>query len=326
MAHTPSTDLYFRNALAPWIKPRWRPSSAPIRPIGANSFIAGDWFILIRRDTPALMRAALAWPGPLAYVVDDDIAAGAQCPSLPAPYRARLAAFLPQHQALLDRAHTILTASNALTQTLAAAPSLAPRLRRIDPVWRQPLASTAHFKHTAPLKIVHLGTGSHHSAQTALAPIILAALNRHPNTSFTYFSPRRLSDALERHPRAQRLEPMTWSEYQRWMARQRFHLALYPLAQTVFDRARSASKLCEHAILGAVGLYPQGWSPAQILGPAALLAPDDPEDWACAIDAILANPANLVNLAENAAQTLTCINPCAVQQTLWRSLISLDVR
>jgi hypothetical protein len=61
---------------------------------------------------------------------------------------------------------------------------------------------------------------------------VLDILDRHPNTSFTYFSPRNVDERLEKHPRALRLEPMTWREYQRWMARQRFHLALYPLAQT----------------------------------------------------------------------------------------------
>ena len=337
MSRQPSTDLYFRNAMARWIGKPWYlggPHGAPIRRVGANSFIAGDWFILIRRDTPHRMRDALAWGGRLAYVIDDDVAGGIDCPALPPAYRARLAAFERDFQRdLLARADAVLAASDALVQALAALPGLgprlAPRLRRIDPVWRQPLADTAHFaalQHGAPLRIVHLGTGSHYGAQATIAPLVADTLDRHPHTTFTYFAPRRVDDRLEHHPRARRLEPMTWREYQRWMARQRFHLALYPLAQTAFDRARSASKITEHAILGAVGLYPQSYAPAHALEESALLAPDDPAQWADSIDTAIAARASLRPLAENAAQTLTCINLCAVQQSLWTNLLSLDVR
>jgi len=336
MARQPTTDLYFRNAMAPWIARPWYlggARGAPIRRLGANSFQVGDWRILIRRDTPHRMREALTWGGRLAYVIDDDVAGGVDCPALPAAYRARLAQFDRQfHRDLLARADVVLVASDALAQALGAIPGLgarlAPRLRRIDPVWRQSLADTAHFApldHGATLRMVQLGTGSHRGALATVAPLVVAALDRHPQTSFTYFSATRVNDALEHHPRARRLEPMTWSEYQRWMARQRFHLALYPLAQTAFDRARSASKLSEHAILGAVGLYPEGWAPARVLTSGALFAPEDPAAWEAAIHSAITARARLPQLAENAAQTLTCINPCAVQHSLWTTLLSLDV-
>jgi hypothetical protein len=108
------------------------------------------------------------------------------------------------------------------------------------------------------------------------------------------------------------------------MARQRFHLALYPLAQTAFDRARSASKLTEHAILGAAGLYPQGWAPARALGQGALLAPDDPPPGAGDKTA-LEQRAELAQIAQTACTALTCAAPCAVQQSLWRSLFEADL-
>jgi hypothetical protein len=97
-----------------------------------------------------MMREALAWSGRLAYVIDDDVAAGMACESLPAPYRARLADFDKRfHRDLLARADKVLAASDALVEALTAseqaARRLGPRLARIDPVWRQPLADTAHF-------------------------------------------------------------------------------------------------------------------------------------------------------------------------------------
>lgn len=339
MPALPSTDLYFRNAMAPWIARPWYrgglwPGASrhgPTRTAGANGFIAGDWRILIRRDSPARMREALTWRGPLAYVIDDDVAAGMVCAALPPAYRARLADFdRAFHRDLLARADVVLAASDALAHSLSAVDGLGPRLRRIDPVWRQPPADTAHFaalNQGATLRIVQLGTDSHRGALRSVAPVVVAALDRHPGASFTYFSPRCVDDALEAHPRARRLEPMTWREYQRWMAGQRFHLALYPLGQTAFDRARSASKLTEHAIVGAVGLYPAGWAPAGLLAGAggALLAPDDPSAWGPALESAIAARGDLAQLARNAARTLACIHFGGMQQSLWSKTLSLDV-
>jgi hypothetical protein len=338
MSQQPTTDLYFRTAMARHITARWPASlwrKAPIRAVGQNSFIAGEWFILVRRDKPRLMREALAWGGRLAYVIDDDVSGGMACPELPPAYRAKLAAFeRSYHRDLLARADAVLAASDtlvtALTASAQAARRLGPRLARIDPVWHQPLADQAHFaalEQPTTLRIVQLGTGSHRGALSAIAPLMAEVLERQPLTSFTYFSARAIDAALEKHPRARRLDPMTWREYQRWMARQRFHLALYPLAQTPFDRARSASKITEHAILGAAALYPESWQPAQdaIAQSAALPAPDDPAQWRDAITAAIAQRAALGKIAERAAQRLACQHPAAVQQALWGSLLELDI-
>lgn len=350
MSRQPTTDLYFLNAMRALVRPRWparlwHPAHlwrrAPIRRLGESSFVTDDWFVLVRRDKPYLMREALAWGGRLAYVIDDDIQAGIACEALPETYRARLQAFAKRfHRDLLARADVVLAASDALAQALLAQPQmqrrLAPRLVRIDPVWRQPLADLAHFdalEHysdtanpnikPATLKMVMLGTGSHAGALAQMAPWLADLLAAHPHTSLTYFAPRRVDDTLEKHPRARRLEPMTWREYQRWMAHQRFHLALYPLAQTGFDRARSASKITEHAILGAAGLYPAGWAPASAMGQAALLAPDDPAQWRAAIEQAVARRAGLREIAQAAQRQLACHHPAAVQQALWLDLLGI---
>jgi hypothetical protein len=333
MSRQPTTDLYFTNVMRPYIArnwPWWR-GRGPIHKLGANSFTCGEWFVLIRRDSPRLMREALAWGGRLAYVIDDDVRAGVDCEALPAPYRARLAEFERSfHRDLLARADAVLAGSDALVAALTASPQgarrLGPRIMRIDPVWSQPLADTGHFaalEQATTLRMVQLGTGSHRSALSSIAPFMRDILDRHPLASFTYFSPRSVDDGLEKHPRARRLDPMTWREYQRWMARQRFHLALYPLAQTEFDRARSASKLTEHAILGAAGIYPEGWAPARLLGGGAIFAPDAPEQWQEAIEQAIEKRAALAQIAASARASLACADPFAVQQSLWTRLLDL---
>ena len=327
MSRQPTTDLYFRNAMGPWIKRWWR--AGPIRAFGQSSFIAGDWFVLVRRDHPRIMREALAWGGRLAYVIDDDVAAGMACDALPERYRARLAEFERGfHRDLLARADVVLAASDALADALTAEPRmqrrLAPRLMRIDPVWRQPLADLAHFDRLegpATLRMVLLGPGTQRAALAQVAPAVLALLDRHKTLSFTYFANRSIAPALEKHPRARRLEPMTWREYQRWMSRQRFHLALYPLAQTPFDRARSASKLTEHAILGAAARYPDSGAPARALGEGALLAPDNPAQWEDAIESAITARTALRGVAQQARDLLMRQDPAQAQRALWQGIL-----
>lgn len=327
MTRLPTTDLYFLNTMAPWVRARFGLRKKPIRAIGANAFIAGEWFVLVRRDTPQLMREALAWRGKLAYVIDDDVAAGMQCPLLPTPYRMKLAEFDRQfHRDLLARADVILAASDALAQSLARNHTLGGPIKRIDPVWRQPFADTAHFaavERGAPLRIVQLGSASHRETLRAIAPIMRDILERDDRITYTYFSPQRIDERLEQHSRARRIEPMTWREYQRWIGRNRFHLALYPLAQTAFDRARSASKLTEHAILGAAGIYAEGWHPARICK-GTLLAPDRPEEWGEMISQAISQRHELQLVAETFNNSQACVQPCAVQQGLWKGILSIE--
>jgi hypothetical protein len=50
MTRQPTTDLYFLNAMAPWIARWWQMGRArAIRRRGENSFIMGDWFVLVPR-------------------------------------------------------------------------------------------------------------------------------------------------------------------------------------------------------------------------------------------------------------------------------------
>ena len=308
MSAQPTTDLYFRTACADLIAPRWGFSRArPVEQRGANTFVAGDWMIVVRGDKPALVAAAVAWPGRLAYVIDDDIAAAVGCDMLPAKYRARLCAFGDAvHDPLLVRADAVLVPSAALARALA--PRARPgAVRRIDPVWAAPLADMAHH---APmlaggaLKVVHLGSGSHAPALHALAPALEALLAADPSVHVTYVAARMVSPGLEAHPHARRIEPKPWGEYRPWLMRQRFHLALYTLLPTGFERARSANKLIEHGIVGAVGVYAQGWEHGARLRGAALTAPADPADWSAALARIVAERVRLPALAVRAAEAL----------------------
>ena len=340
MERLPSTDLYFTNACGGWLTRGWgmgrwgtsaglgRSCAGSVRALSANCFAVGDWRVLVRRDTPAVMRAALDWPGRLAFVLVDDLAAAGAASGLPDGYRQRLTDFARDWAApLLARADVVLAASGALERDLAAQRG-GGVVRRIDPVWAERLADQAHFAPLAAggtLRIVHLGSASHAGALAHVAPLMAKALDDHPASHFTYFATRPVHPALEEHPRARRMEPMRWSEYRRWLARQRFHLALYPLAPCRFDRARSASKLIEHAIVGAVGVYAEDWAPAAPLlrTRGAFAAPSNPADWADVLGRAMTARAALQPMAHTSAKYLSACGFHATQQSLWRDLLSI---
>lgn len=319
-ARHPSTDLYFVHACDDRIARWWR--RGPVRAIGANSFVAGDTLLMIRRDDDAVMRQALDWRGRFVYVVDDDIAGAATSACLPDDYRRRLAAFETAfHRPLLARADQLLVSSQPLAERLGPRP-----VRRIDPYWRLPCADQHHFATLArggSLDIVHLGSGSHAGAFAALAPAIADLLRSRDDVTFTYVGREPPHPALAAHPRVRRVPPMSWPRYRRWLGRRRFHLALYPLAATPFDRARSTNKLLEHAIVGAVGIYPADWAPADAVGGGALRAPADPAAWCDALVDAVARRGDLALVAAEAARALTAHGKRAMQRRLWDEILGL---
>ena len=340
MIRLPTTDIYLRNACKASIQPWWQLWRAgparPIRQSAPNAFTCGEWMVLIRRDSPAVMRAALDWHGQLAYVIDDDIAGAADSADLPDAYRQRLAEFASDwYRQLLARADVLLVPSAALAARFTADPGIHAAIRRIEPCWREPFADQGHFAGLArgeALRIVHLGSGSHRGGLDALVPALTKVLARHPAVELTYIAQPPGIAALAAEPRARCLPTRTWPAYRRWLSRQRFHLALYPLLATAFDRARSANKLIEHAIIGAVGLYPEDWQPGRELAlahpansPAALLAPADPADWYDALEAAIMRGAELGAIAAAASRQLSSRNFAAMQRELWSDILKTEI-
>ncbi|PXA83371.1 hypothetical protein DMC47_43745 [Nostoc sp. 3335mG] len=322
----PTTDLYFLNCCRRSVTRWWR--TGPVERLGANSFACGDRMLLIRRDTPALMERAIAWPGTLVYLIDDDIDGAAQSPGLPPDYRRRLARFADDHfDRLLRRADVLAVSSDTLADRLRADPRVVAGIVRIDPFWAEPFADRSHFQSLSArtLSIAHLGTASHGGGLTRLAPAIIAVLDAFPQTDFTFFGGRGAHPLLESHPRSRRIDPMRWPRYQRWLPRQRFHLALYPLAPTAFDRARSCNKLLEHAIVGAAGIYPEDFPPATMLSDGAILAPSDPVAWQDRLFDAVSKPETLAARVGRTAELLSALDLGTAQRRIWSSLLGADL-
>lgn len=314
----PTTDLYFLNACANWLHRPWRRGA--VRRIGSNTFTIADTLLLIRRDTPARMHDALSWRGRVVYLVDDDIAAGGTCRHLPAEYRRRLARFHADWQLpLMERADMVVTTSPVLRSALEP---VANGTRLLHPFWPHQPAGLNHFAQ-GETRLVHLGSGSHRRGLMQITPALLSTLDAEPDVRLTCFGRPGEHPALERHPRVSMLRPMRWWRYRRWIARQRFHIALYPLTDSPFDAARSANKLAEHAIVGAAGIYSAGWRPMGKLDGAGIGVDDTAGAWEGAIRSLVRERARAADIVRAAAGVLRPLFDPVHQHQFWGEVLAL---
>lgn len=320
MSRLPTTDLYFLNACGHAVSHWWR--RGPIERLGSNCFAAGGTVVLIRRDGDALMRRVREQSGRLIYLIDDDIEGAVESLDLPSHYRERLIRFHEDHhRALTERADTLIVTSQVLKERFAWHRDV----KLLHPVWHLPMAGESHFKEIerdGPIRAVHLGSGSHAAGLAFLEPIVGELLQRHPRLHFTYVGHGPSFGTLDRHPRVSRIRPRSWRRYRMWIGRQRYHLGLYPVPDTPFDRARSHNKLLEYGVVGAVGAYSKNWPPARQVDGGAIIA-DGQHEWIEALFSALAAPDKLLSLAASARPTLDRLNNAATQRRFWSELLGM---
>jgi hypothetical protein len=289
----PTTDLYFRQPIR-CLREQGQ-TLPPIRHLGRNIYAIGRTGVICRYATTAeLDRLQSEGVRQIVYIADDDFAAGADDADLPAPYRAKLRAFVEgSWPRLKEAADTILVSSPALLSPYGV------KARLVEPVWHAAPSDLEHFSAPGRIEIAHLGTGSHAADIASIAPALASVLAIHPHVRLTLVSAAGLPDSLRDHARIRIRRPLPWWAYKRALPRMRFHLALYPLRQNRVNEARSANKLYEHALAGAASLLSR--NPAlEAAGNAiaGLFVETRPDAWRERIEEDLANLAACQGRAE----------------------------
>jgi hypothetical protein len=222
-------------------------------------------------------------PEKLYYVIDDDLAAAQTDVFLPADYRKRLAQFtlnvLPH---ILDIASEIVAPSRAILD----APIYNHHEKSLlDPAYVKLCPDLDHFKSSSLIRCIVLGTRSHRSDIAAIAPAITAALTKAPNLAVTTFLGRHAPPEFIGHPRIDNRVPLPWPAFRDVLQTERYHIALAPALPTDFNRARSISRIFDHAAFGAAGIY-SGQPPFSeriTHGKDGLLLDADPQSWTNAL-------------------------------------------
>ncbi len=322
---SPTADLYFANACRDWI-------GAEVRRLGPTVFASASALLVMRHD----LRSAGgrsgrpcsrgARRGRVVLFLDDAVEEGISDPALPFLYRQKLR--------LVERAALRRIAPSAAA-VVTSSPFLAARYGRgagrvLDPYWSDPLAGTGHF---VPLlqgggwiEAAFLGSTVHAADLEFLWPAVCAALDAIPRLRFHLPERHRLPASLAGHPRLLRIPGGGWGAWRDGLAARRFHIALYPLLDTPFNRGRSVNKLIEHAVVGAAPVYSRSWGPGrQAAAEGAGLAVDNrPAAWLAALRHLAERPSAARDGAAGCAALARRLNRPEPQRRLWADLLGLD--
>ncbi len=315
---SPTADLYFLNACGDWL-------DAGVTRLGPTVFASAAACLVMRHD----LRAAPAARPRTVYFVDDAVDEGVDDPSLPFLYRQKLRI---AERATLRRvapgAAAVVASSAALAERYAGG----AEAHALDPYWSEPFAGTAHFAPLAGgdgwIEAAYLGSAVHSADLAFLWPAIGAALAVNPRLRFHLPLRHRLPDRLAGHPRILRIPGRGWSAYREGLAGRRFHIALYPLLDTPFNRGRSINKLIEHAVVGAAPVYSRSWAGgrrAEAAG-AGLAVRNEPADWLAAISHLAGRHQTARGLAAGAEALARRLNRPEAQRGLWSDLLGLAAR
>ncbi len=317
----PTTDLYFLNPLA--ALHRQQAGIPNVRLVAANAFLVGRTGVIVRYGRAEdLARLRRAGAGRIVYIVDDDFSAGAADHGLPERYRTKLRAFAEgDWPALKEAADIVIVPGSVLAETYGA------KARIVPPAWNLLPATTEHFTGPKHIGIVHLGTGSHSGDLAAIAAPLAKLLDAHPEARLTLFAGAAAPTLLKSHRHVRLKSPLSWWRYKRALPGMRFHLALYPLAPTPFNHARSANKLYEHALVGAASLMSPNPALRAAAGPdmAATFVEGDGQEWVARIEALLARPEAMRTQVAAARSHIQATDPLAHAALQWRDIFAEDV-
>jgi hypothetical protein len=313
----PTADLYVHNPLRRLR--RDEPDLPPIQILAPNLYRIGAIGVIVRygagSDVDRLRREGAQR---IVYVADDDFSAAAVDPHLPAHYRERLKVFAEgDWRVLKEGADIVIVPGAVLAEQYGAKATV------IAPAWHKPPASLEHFSNLRHIDIAHLGTGSHRADLDALAKVFSDILRKHREARLTLFSVT-LPEALRNNAQVRLRRPMAWWRYRLTLPRMRFHLALYPLRDTPFNRARSANKFFEHALAGAASLMSPNPALVKAAGSADadIFVPSDPEEWRRRVENDLDDRDALRRRAETTRTHIITSNPLDRAAKVWREVLS----
>ncbi len=319
----PTTSLYFADPLSDLIGDRIGCAEKPIRRISATAFTCGDAAVIVRyagkQELAFLRRGGFK---KIYLLIDDDLQALHADDGLPADWRRRLLVYRDGVlRKLLDLVTHVVAPSEPILQSYRR-----HELLRLEPAQCHAVAALDHHDTTARLDIVLAATRSHLSDVEFFAPAIAGFLKVRPDAHLTTFLNGHAPPVLRNLPNVTHHSPMGWERYRDFVAAHRFHIALAPACDTAFNRARSVSRLHDHAGYGAAGLYSAQPPFAGTIadGTSGRLLPPDPEAWRAALFDLAAHRNVMRQLAEGGQRLSAALGDHGRVRDFWQRQFGLS--
>ncbi|WP_373503909.1 hypothetical protein [Aestuariivirga sp.] len=289
----PSISIYFSDPLADLISTGAQDSERPIQRLSRTVFACGGTAVVVRyahkRDLAVLNARRFSR---VYLLIDDDLENLEQSDGLPQDYRRKLIVYRDgPFRRLMDLVTDVVAPSENILSAYSP-----KRAIHLDPAQCHQTAALVHHHNVRPFDIVFAATRSHLHDLSHVAPALAEVLRRRPDARLTTFLNGHAPRSLRNLPNAIHLPMMEWSRYRAYVAENRFHVAIAPALDTPFNRARSISKLHDHAAFGAAGVYSHQQPFDRIVAhnQSGLLISNQPEEWRD----------SLLDLAERREKTL----------------------
>jgi hypothetical protein len=274
----PSISLYFTDPLADLIGGDGEYPDRPIQRLSRTVFACGDAAIVVRYAQRRDLKVLRSQPFSKIYLlIDDDLEALNEADGLPSDYRQRLLGYRDGlYRRLMEIVTDVVAPSENILKTYHR-----KRAVRLDPAQCHQAGALGHHRATRPFDIVFAATRSHLQDLDHIAPALAEALNARPDIRLTTFLNGHAPRPLRRLSNAIHLPMMEWTRYRAYVAENRFHAAIAPALDTPFNRARSISKLHDHAAFGAAGIYSaqQPFDRIVTHNASGILLSNDPAEW-----------------------------------------------
>ena len=274
----PSISLYFTDPLADLIGSHGEGTDLPIQRLSRTVFASGSTAVVVRyahkRDLAVLRRGRFER---VYLLIDDDLESLGTADGLPSDYRRRLIGYRNGPYRRLMAMVTDVVAPSA--DILRSYPH--KRTILLDPAQCHLAPALAHHERQRTFDVVFAATRSHLQDICHIAPALAEALRQRPDMRLTTFLNGHAPKMLRHLPNAIHLPMMEWARYRAFVAENRFHAAIAPALDTPFNRARSISRLHDHAAFGAAGLYSrqQPFDGVVTHDNSGLLLSNEPDEW-----------------------------------------------
>ena len=256
----------------------------------------GTWVIIVRHASRRWLKELLKhrekFTG-VTYLKDDDIPAVLSARELPWHYALWTGWRYLRTKDLLSRVVSDISVS---TQELA---DRYPQTKAT--VWEPHYDDTSEYREASLVYFYH-ATLTHEREIKWLVPIVRRVQKAVPNAWFEIIGGASVARMFKGIPRVRVVHSMNWPNYQAYIRSIRYDVGLAPLHDTVFNRARSHTKLYQITRAGAAGIYSDvtPYSGKIVDGATGVLCKNHRYLWVRTIVALLKDPARRSAIHENA--------------------------
>ena len=333
----PTEDIYFLKSAVPFLK---KHHDFQILRFNCNSAVMSSWMLrlpqfknahlIIVRSIPSKSLSFLEQNrygfSSITYIIDDDFSAALADDvqsTLPDVYIQKISRLYQIQRRILALANTVVASCEFLRLKLSFAHD---NVQLLPPSFLHNLPKLQHF-HGDASQIVYPGTRAHSFDLAMIIPAlkqINAEPKNHRDISVSCMLGRHLPESLKGQPFIQNQPAMTWHQFFSLQKSRRFHIGLAPLMETSFNRGKSWNKLLDITAFGAVGVFSDRAPYKDIVrdGLNGLLVDDDSQSWEESLRRLLAYPADTLQMARAAQQTVKSLADPLKCYEFWHQLFN----